>query len=44
MAAKRASETEKPRRVFGQRQESRKMFRAGLYARVTEQWNAPLAA
>jgi DNA invertase Pin-like site-specific DNA recombinase len=35
MAAKRASETTKPKRVFGQRQESSKMFRVGLYARVS---------
>jgi len=35
MAAKRASETAKPKRVFGQRQELPKMFRAGLYARVS---------
>jgi putative DNA-invertase from lambdoid prophage Rac len=35
MAAKRASETAKSRRVFGQRQEPGKMFRVGLYARVS---------
>ncbi len=35
MAAKRASETTRPKRVFGQRQESLKMFRVGLYARVS---------
>jgi putative DNA-invertase from lambdoid prophage Rac len=35
MAAKRASETAKSTRVFGQRQEPAKMFRAGLYARVS---------
>jgi putative DNA-invertase from lambdoid prophage Rac len=35
MAAKQASDTAKPRRVFGQRQEPAKMFRVGLYARVS---------
>jgi DNA invertase Pin-like site-specific DNA recombinase len=35
MAAKRASETAKSKRVFGQRQEPVKMFRVGLYARVS---------
>jgi DNA invertase Pin-like site-specific DNA recombinase len=35
MAAKRASATAKPKRVFGQRQEPAKMFRVGLYARVS---------
>jgi DNA invertase Pin-like site-specific DNA recombinase len=35
MAARRASKTAKPQRVFGQRQEPPKMFRAGLYARVS---------
>jgi DNA invertase Pin-like site-specific DNA recombinase len=35
MAAKRASETAKSTRVFGQRQEPAKMFRVGLYARVS---------
>jgi DNA invertase Pin-like site-specific DNA recombinase len=35
MAAKRAPETAKTKRVFGQRQELPKMFRAGLYARVS---------
>jgi len=34
MAEKRASRKPKSRRVFGQRQEPAKMFRAGLYARV----------
>jgi DNA invertase Pin-like site-specific DNA recombinase len=44
MAAKRASETAKPKRVFGQRQELPKMFRAGLYARVSthDQQTLPL--
>jgi putative DNA-invertase from lambdoid prophage Rac len=44
MAAKRASETAKPKRVFGQRQESAKMFRVGLYARVSthDQQTLPL--
>jgi putative DNA-invertase from lambdoid prophage Rac len=35
MAAKRAPKTTKTKRVFGQRQESAKMFRVGLYARVS---------
>src|ERR1022692_1448055 len=35
MAARRASDTAKPRRVFGQRQEPEKIFRVGLYARVS---------
>jgi DNA invertase Pin-like site-specific DNA recombinase len=35
MTAKRASKTAKPTRGFGQRQEPAKMFRAGLYARVS---------
>src|ERR1035441_1895033 len=35
MAAKRASSTAKPKRAFGQLQEPTKMFRAGLYARVS---------
>src|SRR5271170_638110 len=35
MAAKRASDTAKPRRVFCQRQAPTKMFRVGLYARVS---------
>src|SRR6267154_5724112 len=35
MAAKRASGTAKTKRVFGQRQAPVKMFRAGLYARVS---------
>jgi DNA invertase Pin-like site-specific DNA recombinase len=35
MAARRTSKTAKPHRAFGQRQESAKMFRAGLYARVS---------
>jgi putative DNA-invertase from lambdoid prophage Rac len=35
MAAKRASTTAKMKRVFGQRQAPAKMFRAGLYARVS---------
>src|SRR5215471_8584625 len=35
MAAKRVPKTAKPARVFGQRQEPAKMFRAGLYARVS---------
>jgi putative DNA-invertase from lambdoid prophage Rac len=35
MAAKRASKTAKSKRVFGQRQEPAKMFRVGLYARVS---------
>jgi DNA invertase Pin-like site-specific DNA recombinase len=35
MAAKRTSPPAKSTRVFGQRQEPAKMFRAGLYARVS---------
>jgi putative DNA-invertase from lambdoid prophage Rac len=35
MAAKRGAKTAKSQRVFGQRQEPAKMFRAGLYARVS---------
>src|ERR1700691_5158375 len=35
MAAKRAPKTAKSQRVFGQRQEPAKMFRVGLYARVS---------
>jgi putative DNA-invertase from lambdoid prophage Rac len=35
MHAKRAAETAKTKRVFGQRQEPAKMFRVGLYARVS---------
>ena len=44
MAAKRASETAKPTRVFGQRQAPTKMFRVGLYARVSthDQQSLPL--
>jgi len=44
MAAKRAPETTKSTRVFGQRQEPTKMFRAGLYARVStlDQQTLPL--
>src|SRR5271155_1215503 len=44
MAAKRTSATAKPRRVFGQRQEPARMFRAGLYARVSthDQQTLPL--
>src|SRR6266536_2482645 len=44
MAAKRASEKAKPHRVFGQARKSAKMFRAGLYARVstTDQQTIPL--
>lgn len=44
MAAKRASATAKPKRVFGQRQETEKMFRVGLYARVSthDQQTLPL--
>src|ERR1700691_2017748 len=44
MAAKRASETAKTKRVFGQRQEPAKMFRVGLYARVSthDQQTLPL--
>jgi hypothetical protein len=35
MAAKRASQTGKSDNVFGQRHKPLKMFRAGLYARVS---------
>src|ERR1700683_198477 len=35
MAAKRAAKISKSNRVYGQRQEPAKMFRAGLYARVS---------
>jgi putative DNA-invertase from lambdoid prophage Rac len=35
MAATRASDTAKSKRAFGQRQEAAKMFRVGLYARVS---------
>src|SRR6202789_1476178 len=44
MAAKQASKTAKSQRVFGQRQESAKMFRVGLYARVSthDQQTLPL--
>src|SRR6202050_4026026 len=44
MAAKRASATAKSNRVFGQRQEPAKMFRVGLYARVSthDQQTLPL--
>jgi putative DNA-invertase from lambdoid prophage Rac len=44
MAAKRASATAKSNRVFGQRQEAAKMFRAGLYPRVSthDQQTLPL--
>src|ERR1022692_4324363 len=44
MAAKRASEKAKSRRVFGQARKSAKMFRAGLYARVStnDQQTIPL--
>jgi DNA invertase Pin-like site-specific DNA recombinase len=44
MAAKRASETAKSTRVFGQRQPSAKMIRVGLYARVSthDQQTLPL--
>jgi DNA invertase Pin-like site-specific DNA recombinase len=35
MAAKQASESAKSRRVFGQARKPVKMFRAGLYARVS---------
>jgi DNA invertase Pin-like site-specific DNA recombinase len=35
MAAKRTSATAKSKRVFGQPQEAAKMFRVGLYARVS---------
>jgi DNA invertase Pin-like site-specific DNA recombinase len=44
MAAKRASETAKSKRVFGQPRERSKMFRVGLYARVSthDQQTLPL--
>jgi DNA invertase Pin-like site-specific DNA recombinase len=44
MPAKRASEKEKSQNVFGQRQKQPKMFRAGLYARVSssDQQTIPL--
>src|SRR5437763_98560 len=44
MAAKRASEKAKSRRVFGQARKPAKMFRAGLYARVStdDQQTIPL--
>ena len=44
MAAKRASETAKTKRVFGQRRAPAKMFRVGLYARVSthDQQTLPL--
>ena len=35
MTAKRASETAKSKRVFGQSRQTAKMFRVGLYARVS---------
>jgi DNA invertase Pin-like site-specific DNA recombinase len=44
MAAKQASAKAKSKRVFGQRQEPAKMFRVGLYARVSthDQKSLPL--
>ena len=44
MTAKRARKTAKPTRVFGLRQEPVKMFRVGLYARVSthDQQTLPL--
>src|ERR1700693_5100200 len=44
MGAKRAPATAKTKRVFGQRQEPAKMFRVGLYARVSthDQQTPPL--
>jgi DNA invertase Pin-like site-specific DNA recombinase len=44
MAAKRASKTAKSQRVYGQRQAPAKMFRVGLYARVSthDQQTLPL--
>jgi putative DNA-invertase from lambdoid prophage Rac len=44
MAAKLASETAKTKRVFGQPQKAAKMFRVGLYARVSthDQQTLPL--
>jgi hypothetical protein len=35
MAAKRASQSAESRSVFGQRRNQPKMFRAGLYARIS---------
>jgi DNA invertase Pin-like site-specific DNA recombinase len=35
MAARRAAKAAKPKRAFGQRREPAKMFRVGLYARVS---------
>ena len=44
MAAKRASEKAKSHRVFGHAQKPAKMFRAGIYARVStdDQQTIPL--
>src|SRR5450759_5504031 len=44
MAEKRAAETAKSRRVFGQARKPAKMFRAGLYVRVStsDQQTIPL--
>jgi putative DNA-invertase from lambdoid prophage Rac len=44
VTAKQASKTAKSKRVFGQRQEPAKMFRVGLYARVSthDQQTLPL--
>jgi hypothetical protein len=44
MAGKRTSDQAKSERVFGQRQKTPKMFRAGLYARVStnDQQTIPL--
>src|ERR1700736_6112176 len=44
MAARRASKAANSQRVFGQRQETAKMFRVGLYARVSthDQQTLPL--
>ena len=44
MAARQASEKTKPRRVFGQARRPAKMFRAGIYARVStdDQQTIPL--
>src|SRR5713226_7113264 len=44
MAVKRASDKPKSQRVFGQARKSAKMFRAGLYARVStnDQQTIPL--
>jgi predicted site-specific integrase-resolvase len=44
MAARRAAKKAKSKRVFGQRQEPAKMFRVGLYARVSthDQQTLPL--